>query len=113
LCGHFHDKVTRGLISKKTILDDYKSVQTSDDVKRPFDAFDLNTAALRIVLGASAFGSARTLIELDGQNVLSSERPEDGAAFPTLTGIFADREGLQEADTLESLQQLPVAAGAG
>ena len=93
LCYQCHGKVTKGIIAKKTVVEAYQRVQISDEVHRPFDEFDLNSNALRIVLGSSIFHRPKALIELDGETILAIEPPENGSSFPTLTGIFSDRSG--------------------
>lgn len=93
LCGHCHDKVTRGALSKKTVTEKYECVRTSASVGRPFDEFDLNTNQIKVTLGACSFHNAQTLIQLDGHVALAIEPPEEGAAFPRLSGYFSDVQG--------------------
>lgn len=95
LCAHCHDKVTRGQLSKSTVAESYASVQSSDEIVRPFDDFDLNSKNITVSLGSSTFHDAKTLIELDGITVLAIEPPEDNAAFPTLSGYFTDQNGTE------------------
>jgi hypothetical protein len=92
LCGRCHGKVTRGRLSKATVLEKYLEVQASDDIKRPFDDFDLS-GDLTLHLGSCTFHGARTLVEIDGEKVLAIEPPEEGSSFPTLTGYFTDASG--------------------
>jgi hypothetical protein len=92
LCGHCHDKVTRGQLSKATVLNRYRQVQSSEKVKRPFDDFDLN-GDLTVRLGSCTFHGARKLVELNGETVLAIEPPEEGSSFPTLSGYFMDASG--------------------
>ena len=89
LCGHCHDKATRGHLSKASIQKHYQRVRTSESVKRPFDEFDLD-GELTVVLGSCTFHGAKILIEIDGETALAIEPPEDGASFPTLSGCFMD-----------------------
>lgn len=93
LCGHCHDKVTRGLLSKKTVKERYDFVRVSDAVKRPFDGLDLSSSKLTVVLGSCIFHGANTLIKLDRKIALAIEPPEEGAAFPILSGYFTDDSG--------------------
>ena len=95
LCGHCHDKVTRGLLSKSTVKGHYAFVQSSEEVGRPFDEFDLSSRNLSVTLGSCVFRDVKTLIELDGIRVLAIEPPEEGAAFPTLSGYFTDQTGTE------------------
>lgn len=93
LCGHCHDKVTRGMLSKKTIQDKYKEIQTSTDVKKPFDDIDLNHNNITVTLGSCIFKYSKCLISLDGVTVLAIEPPEEGSSFPVLSGSFSDDDG--------------------
>jgi len=93
LCGHCHDKVTRGILSKETIKKQYRFVQESDDIKRPFDEFDLNHHNINITLGSCVFYLAKKLIVLNGIDVLTIEPPEQGSHFPVLSGYFTDELG--------------------
>ena len=92
LCGHCHDKVTRGHLSKATVKECYEAVQASPNVRRPFDEFDLGQE-LTVVLGSCIFHKPRTLLEIDGKTALAIGPPEEGAAFPALSGSFADNSG--------------------
>jgi hypothetical protein len=93
LCAHCHGKVTKGILSKKTVRNDYLAVQSSKIVKPPFDDFDLNTNQIKVVLGSSIFHGAKTLIMMDNKVALAIEPPEQGVNFPTLSGFFTDETG--------------------
>ena len=93
LCGGCHDRVTRGRLSKQTIQAKYDEIQTSDDIKRPFEEFDLRTNHITVKLGTATFKQADCLININGEDLLAIYPPEDGAVFPSLSGIFYDRSG--------------------
>jgi hypothetical protein len=93
LCGHCHDKVTRGMLSKKTIQQKYNEIQISTAIKKPFDDLDLNHNNINVKLGSCIFKYSKCLILLDNVVVLSIEPPEDESSFPTLSGFFADDDG--------------------
>lgn len=93
LCGRCHDKVTKRQISKETVRNAYEQTQSENEIRRPFDDLVLSGKTMTVCLGSSVFHGASTLIEVDGNSVLSIEPPEVGAAFPTLTGHFSDRSG--------------------
>ena len=93
LCGHCHDKVTRGALSKETVWEQYRLVQTSDDVRRPSIQWNLNHHAIKVTLGPCVFEHTKALIVLNDEVVLAIEPPEVGASFPTLTGYFHDPQG--------------------
>ncbi len=93
LCGHCHDKVTRGLLAKSTVRRRYEEIQEKRDVERPFDQFDLEHNNITVTLGSCIFRNAKTLIVLNGEVVLAIEPPEDQSAFPVLSGYFTDSHG--------------------
>jgi len=93
LCGHCHDKVTRGMLSKETVQQKYKEIQSSTDIKKPFDNLDLNHNNINVKLGSCVFKHSKCLILLDGVTVLAIEPPENGSSFPALSGCFSDDKG--------------------
>jgi hypothetical protein len=93
LCGHCHDKVTRGMLSKETIQQKYKEIQNSIDVKKPFDDIDLNHKNITVKLGSCIFKHTKRLILLDNVVILGIEPPEDDSSFPVLSGCFSDNDG--------------------
>lgn len=93
LCGGCHDRVTRGRLSKETIKSKYAEIQVAQDVDAPFEELDLACNDISVVLGTATFHHAKSLIRIDGQDLLSITPPSDGAAFPTLNGVFCDRFG--------------------
>lgn len=93
LCGRCHDKVTKGQISKNAVRRQYAKIQIDKDIKKPFDDFVLDSRQLTVVLGSSVFRGAKTLIKIDGEELLAIEPPEGGAAFPTISGVFSDETG--------------------
>lgn len=88
LCGHCHDKVTKGLLSKLTIQNKYLEVQASNDIKKPFDEFDLAHNNITVKLGSCIFSNAKKLIVLNGKVILAIEPPEDSSSFPMLSGLL-------------------------
>lgn len=93
LCGHCHDKVTRGSLSKSTVRRRYEEIQEKKDVERPFDQFDLENDNITVILGSCIFKNAKSLIILNGDVVLAIEPPEEQSAFPVLSGYFSDSDG--------------------
>jgi len=93
LCGHCHDKVSRGALSKETVRNAYKRVMHDDGVRRPFDEFDLAHDRISVRLGSSVFEDALALVVLNGTVVLAIEPPEHSSTFPALTGVFCDVSG--------------------
>ena len=93
LCGHCHDKVTRGALSKSTVRRRYEEIQEKRDLGRPFDQFDLEHDNITVTLGSCIFKNAKSLIVLNDEVVLAIEPPEDQSAFPVLSGYFSDSDG--------------------
>ena len=91
LCGGCHDRVTRGRLSKETVKAKYLEVQNSSEIARPFEELDLATNQISVILGSATFEYAQCLVRINGEDVLTISPPKDGAAFPTLNGIFCDR----------------------
>ena len=81
------------MLSKETVQQRYKDILESDDVKRPFDEFDLNHKNLTVKLGSCVFRYSKCLILLDGVVVLAIEPPEEDSYFPVLSGCFSDSHG--------------------
>lgn len=95
LCGGCHDRVTRGRISKETVKARYLEVQSAEEINAPFEELDLASNDISVVLGTATFEYAASLIRINGKDLLSITPPRDGAAFPTLNGIFCDRNGTE------------------
>lgn len=93
LCGACHDKVTKGHLSKQTVLESYKKVQSDSSVERPFSDFDLRSNPLVIKIGECEFTHSRAIFTIDGVDLLSFVAPEDGIGLPQLNGIFCDHQG--------------------
>jgi hypothetical protein len=102
LCGGCHDSVTRGRLSKETIRHKYQKIQTSVNERRPFEQLDLSASALSVSLGSCIFHQAKALFRINGENIVSINPPSNGAAFPTLSGIFYDRFGIESFRIIEN-----------
>jgi hypothetical protein len=107
LCGGCHDRVTRGRLSKQTIQAKYDEVQASDDIKRPFEELDLRTNQVVAKLGTATFESASCLININGNDLLVINPPEDGRCFPSLSGMFADNMGNEVTRITENVWEGP------
>ena len=93
LCGGCHDKVTRGRLSKETVKTRYDEVMGSADIRRPFEELDLSANNIFVGMGSATFEYARHLLRINGRDLLSITPPKEGSAFPTLNGVFCDRNG--------------------
>jgi hypothetical protein len=99
--------VTRGRLSKETIKAMYAEVQAAADIEAPFEELDLASNDIAVVLGTATFNCATSLIRINGQDLLSITPPRDGAAFPTLNGVFCDREGREIFRVADNVWQGP------
>lgn len=95
LCGTCHDQVTRGRLSKATVLRAYTEVRTSNDIKRPFESLDLFSHQVSVGVGTTTFEQPQTVFRVDGEDLIVIRPAKDGAAFPTLSGVFYDNTGLE------------------
>lgn len=93
LCGTCHDKVTKGRIAKTTVQHRYNEIQNSDNIKRPFDDFDLSATELSLEIGGAVFHKTKTFLRINNEDILSVNPPIDNAAFPSISGIFYDSAG--------------------
>lgn len=93
LCGACHDRVTRGRISKETVLNQYRNIQQNLDVARPYEELDLATRNISVVLGTASFRGSKSLIQINNEELLSIASPKDGAGFPTISGVFCNVRG--------------------
>lgn len=110
LCGGCHDKVTRGRLSKETVKTRYKHVQQSTEIRRPFEELDLSAQHICVAMGTTNFEYARHLLRINGRDLLSITPPKDGSKFPTLNGVFCDREGRESFRVSDNVWEGPIDA---
>jgi hypothetical protein len=110
LCGGCHDRVTRGRLSKETVKAKYLEIQNSQDIARPFEELDLATDQISVVLGSAKFEYVQCLLRINGDDILTISPPKDGAAFPTINGVFCDCNGREIFRIAENVWEGPVDA---
>lgn len=110
LCGGCHDKVTRGRLSKETVKTRYEQVQQSTEIRRPFEELDLSAQHICIGMGTTNFECARHLLRINGRDLLSITPPKDGSTFPTLNGVFCDRDGRETFRISDNVWEGPIDA---
>lgn len=93
LCGHCHDKVTRGSLSKSTVKKHYEDIQKINSAERSVDRFDLECDNITVTLGSCIFNNTKSLIVLNDEIILAIEPPEGQSDFPALSGYFTDSNG--------------------
>lgn len=93
LCGCCHSAVTRGHISKETILRKYIDVQSNPEIKRPFGDIDVAGDGFSVHIGNNKFINSCSIISLDNIDILRLDPPEDDGGPPLLSGIFFDHVG--------------------
>ena len=90
LCGSCHSKVTRGQLSKESIRKYYNRVMQDDNIKQPFEEFDLTQDNVDIILGSAILKYSDSILEINGESILKISAPEKGSFSPRLNGIFHD-----------------------
>lgn len=93
LCSTCHAKVTKRMISKEQVLESYKHIKTNTGIEGPFDSFNLTGPSVTFILGGCKFEGAKALIKINGEEVLSIRRPEEGSNVPRINGKLFDLEG--------------------
>ncbi len=92
LCGSCHDKGTRGILSKETIKQRNANPKCRE-VGFSFEAFDISTQPVEVILGTVVARNVRTLIRICGDDVFSIFPPqEDGQPF-LINASFYDENG--------------------
>lgn len=94
LCPTCHTLVTKGRIPKEHVSEKYSSIQNSSFVKRPSDQefFIHYGKELSVSLGSSEFKEFRSIINIDGVDVLSYQKSSETDAY-SVSGIFYDQFG--------------------
>lgn len=93
LCGSCHSKVTRKILSKETVTRCYQEVQKNEDAKSPVERFDLNSQNIIVKVGTCTFKYAKEIIKFGDKIILAINPPEDEYSFPSISGIFTDKNG--------------------
>lgn len=94
LCPTCHSLVTKCRIPKDHVFKKYNEIKKSPSPQRPTDKefflhYDRN---LKINLGKCEFNNFRSIINIDGVDVLSYKKSDESDLF-TVTGIFNDQSG--------------------
>jgi hypothetical protein len=92
LCGSCHDKVTRGLLTKQTVLLKYQEVQNSSP-QEPHDFFDLVGENPKVLIGGLITSATpKVIFEVDGHSIfrISGKQGEEPAG---IHAIFSDGRG--------------------
>lgn len=61
-------------------------------------------------MGSAKFECARHLLRINGRDLLSITPPKDGSAFPTLNGVFCDRNGREVFRIMDNVWEGPTDA---
>lgn len=93
LCGRCHNKVTKGQLSKETVVREYSNIQKSPTTKKPWESFDLNSQNIVIKIGSCTFKYAQEIIRFNDKTILAINPPEDNSCFPSVTGLFTNENG--------------------
>lgn len=110
LCGTCHHKVTSNRLSKQTVHSRYLEIQAASSPGRPHDKFDLASPSISVSFGSARFAGSKSLIRINGQDLLSITLPVDGASQPTLNGCFCDQRGNEIFSVSDNLWEGPLDA---
>ena len=102
LCGSCHEKVSRGFWSKQTIKDAMKDPICK---RKGFSTFKLDVAKdgdFIVKIGKTSFINPKSIVQIDGIDILSIESPEDFASPPRISAIFFDRNGTEIASIVRN-----------
>jgi hypothetical protein len=89
LCGACHDRVTRGLLSKRSMKEIAKNPKCTES-GFSFGPFDVGCDPPEIMLGTILARNAKTLIRICGDDVFSISQPEDSGGPFRLDARFFD-----------------------
>jgi hypothetical protein len=94
LCPTCHALVTKGRIPKEHVAEVYSSIRESEKTNRPSDQefFVHYGKELVVKLGSCEFREFRSIINVDGIDVLSYKKCSETGAY-TVTGTFYDQRG--------------------
>lgn len=94
LCPTCHVLVTKGRIPKNYVSDKYNLIQNTYSVKRPSDQefFTHYGNDLSIKLGPSEFKEFRSIININGIDVLSYQKSSESDGY-SVSGVFYDNQG--------------------
>ena len=91
LCGTCHSKVTRGYLSKKTILQDRANPKTfKEGISK--DVLDIDEP-FSLEIGSNSFNHVSTFIKIKNKNLVYIEPPEEEGAPARLTAYFYNQGG--------------------
>lgn len=93
LCGGCHDRGTRGLLAKKTVIEANENPKCMS-LGFSFGAFDAGIDYPQVLLGTLRATRTRVLLQLLGDPVLSVAPPEVGGGPFLLSAFFCDRKGI-------------------
>lgn len=94
LCGGCHDRVSRTILSKETI-----KLRSQNPICKQkgfsFGPFDLGLVEPTVKIGTLTCQNVESLIQIDGESILSIKKPEcEGAPF-RINAYLADRDGIE------------------
>lgn len=94
LCGGCHDRVSRTILSKETI-----KLRSQNPICKQkgfsFGPFDLGLVEPTVKIGTLTCQNVESLIQIDGESILSIKKPEcEGAPFQ-INAYLADRDGIE------------------
>jgi hypothetical protein len=92
LCGTCHDKVTRRLVAKETVLQALAHPRALE-AGYSRDAFDITSALPMIEFCGTTFLGVQTIVAMMGVEILSVSPPECAGAPMRISALFCDQHG--------------------
>lgn len=103
LCGACHDKVTRGFWSKDKVK---QARQGPFCRQKGFSHTPLDISGkggLVVKIGNTEFVNLQTIIEIDGESILSVDPPEESNAPPRISAKFYDQNNKEVASIVQNV----------
>lgn len=102
LCGSCHDKKTRGLLSKDTVMRARRSPVAK---RKGFSSLSLDVAPdsmVAVKIGQTEFHGLRNILIVDNETILSVSPPESRGTPPRIDAAFYDRSNKLVARIVEN-----------
>jgi hypothetical protein len=92
LCGGCHDKVTRQILSKETVLQHLANPKALEKGYSR-EAFDITSSTPMIEFCGTKFHGVKTIVAMMGVEILSVNPPECPGAPMQISALFCDQQG--------------------
>lgn len=94
LCGRCHDKVTRQILSKETVLQHLARPKALESGYSR-EVFDITSSVPTIEFCGTRFHGVKTIVAMMGVEILSISPPEYPGAPMQISALFCDQQGFE------------------